>query len=241
MAIADLAAKNPFHTRRYPVIQRIVATEIDAKQSLADMVGERILVRILREELRAGARLKSTELADQLNVSRTPVAKALAKLAADGILTQPNNHQAVVSPGASEWLVQTHALRQVLEPEAASLAAGNISSEVLDDLWALSRDAKPTRKYDWTEAAKFFDFTLHLSIAEFCGNLPMKISIRKCWTYKRLSYELSKGCQQELKPEYEQHLKILAALAEGDKTRARNEMTNHLVRASQFRFSEHII
>ena len=95
----------------------------------------------------------------------------------------------------------------------------------------LSRDAKPTRSHDWDEAAQYFDFGLHLSIAEFCGNTPMKVSIRRCWMYKTLNYELAAGRRAELKTEYFDHLAILSAVAEGDCQRAHDEMEKHLTTA----------
>lgn len=130
MRMSSLAeVLSPVDLATYPAIQPIVQSlEGEATKSLADIVGEQILSRIVRGELAEGTRLKSTLLAEELRVSRTPVAKALAKLSGDGILLQPNNHQAVVAPGAANWLIQTHELRQTLEPEAAARAAASGSN-----------------------------------------------------------------------------------------------------------------
>lgn len=236
---ADL--KNPFRPTRYPALAQIVELDTQKPQSLADMVGEMILGQIICGEIEAGARLKTTELAEKLEVSRTPVAKALAKLTADGILSQPNNQQAVLSPGAADWLLQIHELRQLLEPEAAARACGNIPQEVLDDLWALARDAKPSRSYDWTQAAQYLDFAIHLSLAEFCGNLPLKNSIRKCWDYKRLSYQLADGCKSTMKKEYKEHLQILDAVSEGRRAVAAKAMAAHLRAASLDRVEDKVV
>jgi DNA-binding GntR family transcriptional regulator len=242
MATVDIeVSKSLFRPQRYPALRAIVEAERESPRSLADEAVEMILKQIIRGELPSGARLKTTELGERLGMSRTPVTKALAKLSSEGILSQPNNFQAIVTPGAANWLVQTHELRQLLEPEAARRAAGRLPVEVLDDLWVLSRDAKPTRKHEWVDAAQYFDFALHLAIAEFCGNVPMKVSIRKCWMYKWLSYELSDGCLTALKPEYAQHLAILSAIAEGDAERAQDEMAKHLQTASVNRFSPRVV
>lgn len=239
MIASDVAVQNPFRPQRYPAVRAIV--ESDESQSLAQIVGEKILAQIVQGELPVGTRLKTTELAERLGVSRTPVAKALAHLVADGILAQRNHHQAVVIRGAADWLVQIHELRQLLEPEAAFRAAGSIEQEALHDLWALCNDAKPTRRHDWTEPAQYFDFALHLAVAEFCGNLPMKVSIRRCWSYKWLSYRLSEGCRTELKSEYAQHVAILSALAEGDGPKARSAMAKHLQSASLGRYADRVV
>jgi DNA-binding GntR family transcriptional regulator len=205
------------------------------------MVVEKILLQIISNELPAGTPLTTIGLAQSLDVSRTPVAKAIAKLAADGILVQPNNQNAVVSADASNWLVQSRELRNILEPEAAARAAGHINPEVLSDLWAVSREAKATNSSDWSSAAIFFDAALHLAIAEFCGNLPLKVSIRKCWTYKRLAYEIDKPSKASLKLNYQQHIAILKALTAGDSEQAWKAMTKHLQAVARSQLRQNLI
>lgn len=237
MATVGADAKNLFRPQRYPAVRAIVDADREPNRSLADTAGEMILKQIIRGELPSGTRIKTTELSERLGMSRTPVSKALAKLTSEGILSQPNNYQAIVTPGAAKWIVQTHELRQLLEPESARRAAGRLPIDVLDDLWMLSRDAKPNRTTDWEEPAQYFDFALHLSIAEFCGNVPMRVSIRRCWVYKWLSYQLDRGRRAELKTEYFDHVAILSAVAEGDAQRAHDEMQKHLHMTSMNRYS----
>lgn len=233
---------SPVDLATYPAIQPIVQSlEGEATKSLADIVGEQILSRIVRGELAEGTRLKSTLLAEELRVSRTPVAKALAKLSGDGILLQPNNHQAVVAPGAANWLIQTHELRQTLEPEAAARAAGRIPPEVAAELLRLADVSRPSAEGDWQPYARLFDFALHLVIANYCGNVPMKTSIRKCWIFKRLSYELSEGCTDSLPKEQAEHAEILAALLKPDAELARKLMAAHLSVSSERRYSDRVV
>jgi DNA-binding GntR family transcriptional regulator len=242
MEMAESQNGSTFDPNRYAKLKAIVDAEMDDGHSLADMVGEKIFAQIVRGELPDGTRLKSTELAKKLGVSRTPVAKALAKLASDGVLEQPNNLRAEVVPGAANWLVEMHQLRQILEPEAAARAAGKITGGVLVELQSLAKEAAPTDDYDWTLPAQFLDFGLHLSIAHFCGNLPLAVSIRKCWTYKQLSYELMEGNRSsQMEPEYHQHVKILKALAEGNGESARREMMGHLDAAGGSRFAGRVV
>jgi DNA-binding GntR family transcriptional regulator len=229
-----------FRPQRFPALQSIVEVDVSGP-SLVDKVVDHILAQIIGNEISAGTRIKSTQLAKKLGVSRTPVAMALAKLSADGILLRRNNYQAELADGAAEWLVNIHKLRELVEPEAAAMAAGHIADDVLDDLWVLAQSAKPSRSYDWTHAAEFFDFALHLSIAEFCGNLAIKTTIKKCWSYKRLSYAISEGCKAALKPEYNQHLAILGAVAKGNADMARELMLIHIQTATVSRFADRIV
>ena len=70
-----------FQTTSYPELHEIVTEGGKDKHSLVDEVHDEILLRIIRGELEAGTELKTTVLAKRLEVSRTPVMTALARLA----------------------------------------------------------------------------------------------------------------------------------------------------------------
>jgi DNA-binding GntR family transcriptional regulator len=223
-----IATEGGFISNRYPFVKSIVDGGSKASRTLADKVCEDILKQIIGNKLPAGTPLTTVGIAQSFGVSRTPVAKAFGRLAADGILLQPNNHHAVVSAGASQWLDQCRRLRVLLEPEAAAAAAIRMDPQLLNDLWSLSREARPVNGFDWKEAAVFFDAALHLSIAESCANLPMKAAIRRCWTYKRLAYRMNPPSEAQLKRDFAEHLAILKCVAAGDSANARKTMARHL-------------
>jgi DNA-binding GntR family transcriptional regulator len=228
-------ASAPFQPRRYPELCAILGEEIvdPACRSLADEAHDRILLRIIRGELPAGTELKSTRLAQDLGMSRTPVIQALSRLTADGIVSQALNQRASVRPGAENWLVDLHGTRQLLEPEAARTCVGRVPVAVLADLETLAEDAKPGKRPDWQTAARWLDQALHLVIAEFCGNLAMREIIRRCWSYKRLSYEAGNDTDRHLREGWKEHVALIEAIASGDGTQAGVVMTEHLRSAAR--------
>lgn len=145
-----------FNPRRYPALCLVLGEEIvdPERRSLADEAHDRILLKIIRGELTVGMELKTTKLSEMLGMSRTPVMQALSRLTADGIINQALNQRATVRPGAENWLVDLHQVRQLLEPEAAGACVGRIPGEVLADLELLVRDAKPGRTESWQTAAR---------------------------------------------------------------------------------------
>ncbi|VAX37211.1 hypothetical protein MNBD_PLANCTO02-1543 [hydrothermal vent metagenome] len=213
----------------------------DETASRVDDVYNGILLKIINGEISSGTELKSTQLAIQMNVSRTPVIQALAKLTADGIITQERNYRAVVRPGAENWLVEIHELRLLLEPYAAEHAASQITKEALAQLDTIAEEAKPNESSSWVPQARKFDYALHLTIADCCGNLAIGQSIRKCWEYKQLSYDFGSDTPQMIEQGYQEHLTILEALHSGDSTVAKEAMQRHLQTASQYRSSERIV
>lgn len=212
-----------------------------ADSSRVDEVYERILLQIVRGEVKAGAELKSTQLAEQLGLSRTPVVQALQRLAADGIVALTPNKRAVVRPGAENWLVELHELRELLEPAAAARAAERITVEELAGLEQLAAGARPHAGPEWPAAAQRFDFALHLAIAAHSGNFALAETIRKIWTFKRLSYLAVPEPLETLERGYAEHLALLAALEAHDAETARAAMLFHLRSAATLRTARNIV
>lgn len=212
-----------------------------ADASRVDEVYERILLQIVRGELKAGTEIKSTQIAQQLGLSRTPVVQALQRLAADGIVTLEMNKRAVVRPGAENWLVELHELRELLEPAAAARAAERITTETLAQLDQLAADAQPHSRADWPAAAQRFDFALHLAIADYSGNFALAETIRKIWTFKRISYLAIPEPAETLEKGYTEHLALLAALKAHDAETARAAMHFHLRSAATLRAARNIV
>lgn len=211
------------------------------EQTLADSVYEQILLRIIRGEFIGGQELKSTLLAKDLGVSRTPVVQALQRLAADGIVNLELNKRALVRPGAENWLVEIHHLRELLEPHAASLAAQRMPDVLLEQLRELADAAADKSAPNWEAAVQKFDFALHLAIADHTENRALGEAIRKCWSYKRLSYDAAVDLPENLAKAYEEHLAILAALATRDSQTASAAMLFHLRSAATNRPERRIV
>jgi DNA-binding GntR family transcriptional regulator len=201
---------------------------------LVQEVYERILLQIVRGELASGTPLRSTHLARQLGISRTPVVQALQRLAADGLVLLRTNKRAIVRPGAENWLLELHELRELLEPAAAARAAGHLTPDDLAQLEHLAQAAHPERD-GWLEAATQFDFELHLTIADRSGNFALRQMLRKIWSFKRISYLAAPEPPEHLQQGYREHLAILAALKAGDAETARAAMLFHLRSAGSLR------
>jgi DNA-binding GntR family transcriptional regulator len=203
--------------------------------SSVDEVYSQILLRIVKGELPSGSVLTSTRLATQLNVSRTPIVAALDRLVAEGILQKEKNRRAIVRNGAEHWLAQIHQLRIIVEPPAAALAAARITPEAISELDRLRRAAEPNRSEQWMKAARKFDHALHLAIADHCGNLPLRKTIYKSWTYKKLVFDAGYNLANPAESGYREHVAILEALSRHDAETASAAMLFHLRSASHIR------
>ena len=76
---------------------------------------------ILDGTLKPGQRLLSSALADELNVSRTPIREALRKLEAEGLIEPSPRSELVVREISEEDLTELFYVREALEGMSARL------------------------------------------------------------------------------------------------------------------------
>lgn len=94
--------------------------------------------RILSGQLAGGTRLFEVALAEDLEISRTPIRAALSHLAEEGLLERVRGGGFVVRSFALADVVDTIELRGVLEGTAARLAAERgVSPDRLDEIGAI--------------------------------------------------------------------------------------------------------
>jgi DNA-binding GntR family transcriptional regulator len=107
----------------------------------ADLVQEKIREAIHSGKFQPGERIRETEVAQWLNVSRTPVREALRRLESEGIVTFASWRGVVVAELDRQQIAELYAMRQILEGAAARLAAQHISATELDLLKRLQSQA----------------------------------------------------------------------------------------------------
>ena len=138
---------------------------------LIDIVYGRLRDLILSNELHAGQKLVDRDLAEQLNVSRTPIREALGRLTMMGLVENRSQRGYYVRQYTSAEMADLYEFRKILEVNAATLAAENATSEHLrkfgDILIQLEEQAAST-----PNPAKVveLDLEIHDLIARASGN-----------------------------------------------------------------------
>jgi DNA-binding GntR family transcriptional regulator len=88
-------------------------------------------------KLAAGAVLSEKKLAEELGISRTPVADAVRQLALEGLLEQVPRYGTIVREITRQDIVEIYGLREAIEPYAAREAAGRITASQIEQLRVL--------------------------------------------------------------------------------------------------------
>ncbi|WP_417721066.1 GntR family transcriptional regulator [Salipiger sp.] len=117
----------------------------DDRPAAADALqGQSAYARLLEDirlgRLQPGTRLRETELAAQLDISRTPVREAIRKLEADGVVSYQPRIGAVVRMLSYPEVMELYEMRWVLESTAARLATRGASPVEIEELGAINEE-----------------------------------------------------------------------------------------------------
>jgi DNA-binding GntR family transcriptional regulator len=111
--------------------------------SLSEEVTDRIREGIVTGVLRPGQHLREADLSDALEVSRSPVRDAFARLHHEGLVTLRRHRGAVVVGMSADDIEDLYSLRRSLETLAVSLAATRATPADLQALKEAATDIRP--------------------------------------------------------------------------------------------------
>lgn len=195
------------------------------RPNLTEQVYDQLIDLLIGGELRPGDVITERRMAERLNASRTPVREALGRLESEGLVYKQPNRGVTVSPFSTEAFVEILNVRQLLEAEAARLAAGRIAPERIALIRAaieeISRKPKPTLAEIWE-----VDDLLHGEIASVAGNSLMASMIRDL----RRRTHVFNAFRKSVEPQFGavQNALLLDAVESGDSEKARTAMAKHI-------------
>lgn len=193
-------------------------------ESLADVAYRQMRELILHRKLTGGTAMVEERLAEQLNISRTPMREAILRLLAEGLLVKQGSRSVAVRQVTAAEFFQAHKVRELLEPEAVELALPNLSQAAVTE--ARRQIARLAKAAVQEQAHWDADDRLHLMFADASGNPILAAMIRELRFTTRL-FEVSQPMRR-VRKDGEEHVAILDAVAEGDARRARKAMVRHL-------------
>lgn len=105
---------------------------------LHQQVGSRLRKRIVEGHIAPGAKLNERELAEALQVSRTPLREAIKMLAAEGLVELLPNRGAVAARLSARDVADTFEVIAGLEGQSGELAAARATPAEIDEIRALN-------------------------------------------------------------------------------------------------------
>lgn len=202
---------------------------------IADDIYQVLRHNILQQKLKAGQRLQVDKLAEQLDVSRTPVREALNLLAAEELVKIVPRSGTYVADPSAEDIEEIFDLRVALEGLAAEqLAALSPPKEDLQELRELldwDSESEEDTTIQHAEANRAF----HERLVEMSGNKKLAQIYRRlnAHTMVALIHYSAPEWHERWDLEQTEHEAILAALEQGNPAEARKAMEHHIRRSKE--------
>ncbi|MGX9962343.1 GntR family transcriptional regulator [Roseomonas sp. F4] len=142
----------------------------DPPRSLREQAYEAIKRGILDSRYAPGALLSENQLADELEISRTPIREALRELAGGGLVRILPQRGIVVSELSVHDIVEVYQLREQLEGFAVRVAAERLGPADAEGLMADHRDALAHMEAGRLRDAYDCSVLMHSRIIALAGN-----------------------------------------------------------------------
>jgi DNA-binding GntR family transcriptional regulator len=183
---------------------------------LTERAYERLRRDIINCTIAPGSEISESQLAVHYKLGKAPLRVALTKLAHDGLVRAIPRRGYIVNPVTLQDIHDVFELRLMLEPAAARMAAGKVSTQrlkIYDDACRegyTRGDAKSTTRF--LEANKSF----HTAIAQATGNARLAEAVEhlldEMTRLLHLGLSLRKGALDAVT----EHKTLVKALARGD-------------------------
>ena len=203
------------------------------RSSLSEQAAEKMKSWILSLQLRPGERLIVDNLADELEISRTPIREGLQKLVALGLVVYDGKSYSVAEFSRRD-IENLFEIRCVLETLAARQASERMSDELVDELWKWYEEFRSQEVEKDIKQVLFYDMRYHQIIREGAENPRLKLMLDtlhdQIWW---VIYQIYADKPTEYKSRFSlpEHLAILKCIAARDPEGAAKAMEKHLHRS----------
>jgi len=203
-------------------------TEQSGSQNLHEATFQTLKSLLVEGKIAPGSKLNERELAERLNVSRTPIREAIRRLAADGLVELIANRGAIAVQLSIDDVIHTFDVIAELEGYSGELAAQNISDSTLSELEALQYEMMAS--YARRDLSSYYKLNLRIHrLINQAANNPVLATLFS-QVNSRIEALRFRSNQDGVKWEkaVEEHQEMLDALKARDSARMRKVMITHV-------------
>lgn len=183
-------------------------------------------------DLEPGRRVTEAEMVDRYRTGRAAIRTALSRLYQERLVQVLPRQGYVIAPITLKHVRDSGAVRLLLEPPAARLAAGRADIDALRRLEAEYRAHDSNRGGEHLEAFMRANADFHLTVARTADNRRLTEMIAGLLVEMERSFHLAFRLRSDAVKVYEvnhvDHGEIIQALAENDGDRAAQLMADHI-------------
>lgn len=187
---------------------------------------------IVRGDLAPGEQIIETKLAEELNVSRTPIREALRQLSKDGlIVTQDNGTTTVFEPTVYD-VAEIYIMRASLEAKAASIvAATEDKGRLIHDLYDILSKAEQANKEENVKKFVEYNTEFHQKILYSSKNNRLIENIESIHLQILQIRSKSLSNFNHRSASLEEHYEIVKRLEKGDYIGVKDFVATHILKA----------
>lgn len=204
------------------------------KKSLKQEIADLLHTRVVAGEYQPGTWLRQEDIAQELDVSPTPVREAFDALVAEGLAEKIPYRGVRVPQFSKKEIADAYQLRFLLEVKVTRLAAQHVRPEQADAMEELLRRTKPLLKPEDMPTYRRFNRKIHQAIAAASDNPMLNRSYNIAlnhfpdWMlYENLNHK-PEELEASLKREYREHAALIKAVVDQDFDLAVERAKNHL-------------
>ena len=194
--------------------------------SRSELAYQKLRQAIQSGELKPGQRVMEVEIAEWLDISRTPVREALRRLESDGILEMEPRNGLVVGSISRQATLELYVMREVLEGTAARLCARNASDIELLELRELVK--REARLHDDAEALVRHNRQFHEAVHRGAHNRYLEKSLSAVNDSMWLLGKSQMLLPERAKSAAAEHAELFAAIERRDPDAAEEVARRHV-------------
>jgi DNA-binding GntR family transcriptional regulator len=191
--------------------------------SKSDMVTDELRELITDRQLSPGTPLRQRDLAEQFEVSYTPVREALRRLESEGLVVTDVHRGATVARTESEEMEENYRILAVLEALAGTLAVSKMTDPDLTEVEALYRQVAACRPDDSRLAELNRQF--HFRIYECARSAMLLLLLRLLWRSFPYGPQAGRPHQESVR----QHAQLVKALKRKDEEQVAAVIQEHVL------------
>jgi DNA-binding GntR family transcriptional regulator len=197
------------------------------RQRLADIAYEQLLEAIRTGEITENQHLVQEKLAEQMQISRTPVREALLRLEKEGILVASPRGGFSLYRMSEQEVRELYQARAAVEGQAARILASHVTPEIVADLREIvirhENIASPS-----VEAYFSANRAIHRKFVELAGNRYLIEMFDNIWN-RALSYNLfAVIANVDLAKSLGDHMRLVDSVETGNPTIALETIVDHI-------------
>jgi DNA-binding GntR family transcriptional regulator len=206
------------------------------RKRLAEIAYHRIIAAIRDGDIADDDQLVQEKLAEELQISRTPVREALLRLEQDGILVASSRGGFSVRRASPNEVRELYDARAAVEAQALRLLTLQNNSEKIA---ALRKTIVAEENIGSKKVSDYFEAnrTIHRKIVELSDNRFLLELFDNLWN-RFVSYNLFAAFERlDLSKSFGDHMRLVRAIETGDPKNAMDAMVDHISRGLDLQFA----